>query len=48
VVSNGKYSNQGSILNPFAVINDGLVDITWNHDPALTGYFGMGRMLTKA
>lgn len=48
VVSNGKYSNKGSILNPFAAMNDGLVDITWNHDPAVTGYFGMNRMLTKA
>ena len=33
-VSNGKYSNGGMIMNPFAAINDGLVDITWISDPA--------------
>lgn len=32
-VSNGKYSNGGMIMNPFAVINDGLIDICWISDP---------------
>jgi len=33
-VSNGKYSNGGMIMNPFAAINDGLIDICWISDPS--------------
>lgn len=29
---NGKFSGGGMIIDPFACMNDGLVDITWLHD----------------
>lgn len=32
MVNNGKYSNGGMIMNPFAAVNDGLIDITWIED----------------
>ena len=34
MVNNGKYANGGMIMNPFAAINDGLIDITWISDPS--------------
>ena len=34
MVNNGKYANGGMIINPFACLNDGLIDITWIEDPA--------------
>lgn len=34
MINNGKYTNGGMIINPFAAINDGLIDITWISDPA--------------
>ena len=46
IVSNGKH--YGGIVNPFAAVNDGLVDITWVHDRSINGYFSMNRMLDKA
>lgn len=33
MINNGKYANGGMIMNPFASINDGLIDITWISDP---------------
>ena len=48
VVSNSKYFGGGAIINPHAALNDGLVDITWVHDPAVTGYFGLGSVISKA
>lgn len=47
-VSNGKYSNGGMIINPFAAINDGLIDITWISDPAWQGTFGVTRVMSDA
>jgi hypothetical protein len=32
---NGKNSGAGIIVNPFACMNDGLIDITWIHDPKI-------------
>jgi diacylglycerol kinase family enzyme len=29
---NGKFTGGGMIIDPFACMNDGLVDITWLHD----------------
>jgi diacylglycerol kinase family enzyme len=29
---NGKFTGGGMIVDPFACMNDGLVDITWLHD----------------
>jgi diacylglycerol kinase family enzyme len=46
-VNNGKHSN-GGILNPFAVLNDGLVDITWIKDPNYMGYSGVTGVLSDA
>ena len=44
-VSNGKYSNGGMIMNPFASVNDGLIDITWISDPTwMTTYSTSGIM----
>lgn len=34
MINNGKYANGGMIMNPFASINDGLIDITWISDPS--------------
>ena len=34
MINNGKYCNGGMLINPFAAINDGLIDITWIEDPA--------------
>jgi len=44
-VSNGKYSS--GIVNPFAAVNDGLVDITWVHDNSINGYFALKKMIEK-
>lgn len=48
VVSNGKYINGGAMFNPYSVINDGLIDITWVHDPAYSGYWGLSGLMKKA
>jgi hypothetical protein len=48
VVSNGKYINGGAMFNPYSVINDGLIDITWVHDPAYSGYWGLSGIMKKA
>jgi len=29
---NGKYTGGGMVVDPFACMNDGLVDVTWLHD----------------
>lgn len=50
-INNGKFS-QGGMINPFAAVNDGLVDLTWVHEPAWNGVFGIADIfeesLTKA
>ena len=48
MVNNGKYSNGGMIMNPFAAINDGLIDITWVKDPAYQGTFGVTGIMSEA
>ena len=48
VVSNGKYINGGAMFNPYSVINDGLIDITWVNDPAYSGYWGLSGLMKKA
>ena len=47
-VNNSKNSSGGMIINPFAVLNDGLVDITWVTDPAFKGTFGTQGVLDDA
>ena len=36
------------IINPFATLNDGLVDITWVHDDRVAGLLGISDLLGKA
>ena len=48
VVSNGKYSSGGMIMNPFAAVNDGLIDITWIDDPDWQGTFGVFNVMSSA
>lgn len=48
VVSNGKYINGGAMFNPYSVVNDGLIDIAWVHDPNYAGYWGMSGLMKKA
>lgn len=48
MVNNGKYINGGAVYNPFGVVNDGLIDISWVHDPSYQGYWGMSGLMKKA
>jgi len=36
------------IINPFAAINDGLIDITWISDPAWQGASGVTGVMSDA
>lgn len=45
---NGKYSGGGMIVDPFACMNDGLVDLTWLHDERVSGIMGISDILGKA
>ena len=36
------------IINPFAALNDGLVDVTWLSDPAVNSLIGVAGMLGDA
>ena len=36
------------IINPFATMNDGLVDVTWISDPAINNLTGVAGMLGDA
>ena len=47
-INNGKYANGGMIINPFACMNDGLIDITWIEDPAWQGTFGVTGVMSDA
>ena len=33
MLMNGKTTGAGMVVNPFACMNDGLIDVTWIHDP---------------
>ena len=35
-------------MNPFAAVNDGLVDITWIDDPNWQGTFGVTGLISDA
>lgn len=35
-------------MNPFAAVNDGLIDITWVSDPAYQGTFGVTGIMSEA
>lgn len=48
MINNGKYANGGAIMNPYASVNDGLIDITWISDPSYFGTFGVTGILSDA
>ena len=48
MVNNGKYSNGGCAVNPFACLNDGLIDLTWVRDPNYFGMFGFREIINEA
>jgi len=36
------------VINPFATMNDGLVDVTWISDPQINSFTGVVGMLEDA
>ena len=48
MVNNGKYCNGGMIINPFATINDGLLDITWIDAPEYQGTLSVSGIMSRA
>ena len=48
MISNGKYANGGMLINPFAALNDGLIDVTWINDPNWQGSFGVTGIMSDA
>jgi hypothetical protein len=48
MLGNGKYTGGGMIINPYACINDGMVDLTWISDPAVNNLGGVASVLDKA
>lgn len=48
MVNNGKFANGGMIMNPFASVNDGLMDITWISDPNWQGTMGVTDIMSQA
>ena len=47
LISNGSYVG-GKRVNPFASVNDGLMDLTWISDPAWQGYSGVKTIMKGA
>ena len=47
-INNSKNSQGGMIINPFACVNDGLIDITWISDPNMQGTFGVRSVMADA
>ena len=45
---NGKYTGGGLIANPFACMNDGLLDISFMHDEKSMGLKGIANFMEKA
>ena len=45
---NGKYTGAGKLVDPFAIMNDGLIDITWIHNEDTMGVAGIAGMLGKS
>ena len=40
-MANGRYTGGGIIVDPYACMNDGLVDICWIHDENIMSLFGV-------
>ena len=48
MITNGKFTGGGMVISPFAIINDGLADVTWISDPAINNLCGVAGMLSDA
>jgi len=48
MVTNGKFTGAGCVINPFSVMNDGLIDVTWISDPAVNNLMGVAGLLGDA
>lgn len=48
MVCNGKYTGAGMIINPFAIMNDGLIDATWISNPRINNLTGVAGMMKDA
>ena len=48
MVNNGKFCNNGMIMNPYAVINDGLIDISWVDAPEYQGTLSVSGIMSRA
>lgn len=48
MVFNGKNTGAGMIVNPFATMNDGLIDVCWISDPKVNSLTGVAGMLGDA
>ena len=48
MITNGKFTGGGMIVDPYACVNDGLLDVCWIHDEAIMNLFGVAGMLDKA
>jgi len=48
MLGNGKFTGGGMIINPYACVNDGMVDLTWISDPAVNNLGGVASVLDKA
>ena len=45
---NGKFTGGGCVVDPFACMNDGLIDLTWLHDQTKQGILGIADLLDKS
>ena len=45
---NGKFTGGGCVVDPFACMNDGLIDLTWMHAEERMGIVGIADMLEKS
>lgn len=45
MLGNGKYTGGGMIINPYACVNDGMIDVTWISDPRINNLTGISGML---
>ena len=45
---NGKFTGGGMMLQPYACVNDGMVDIFWTSDPAVNNLMGVSGIMDKS
>ena len=46
--TNGKFTGGGSIINPFSLMNDGLIDVTWISNRAVNKLTGVAGLIGDA